>query len=238
MRRVLRELVGESFFARARALYWSIKLRFVRYEPETRILPQLISPGDCCLDVGANFGQFASYLGRTVGDEGRVFSFEPLPYNQEIFRRVMRLLRRDNVELIPAAVADREGNLTISVPENNTAEAFVSAGEGLSVKAITIDGFVTTRNLERVHLLKIDVEGFEFEVVRGGLQTIRRDRPPIICEVTEHAAGRRGVDPLATFRILEEEGYRPYVVEGDDIIAVTGMVDRINYVFLWGPGET
>lgn len=236
IRKRIRYTVGEGAFAFARACYWSLKLRWVEYEPETRILPDLVRKGDCCLDAGGNFGQFASFLSHAVGPNGTVFSFEPLPYNQQIFRRVMALLGRRNVELVPMAVADREGPLTILIPESNTAEAYVSPGPGESVEATTIDRFVQRRRLPRVSLLKIDVEGFEREVLLGALRTIREHRPAIICEITHYASERRGVDPLATFLMIQNEGYSAFIVSDQQLVPVEGMVDHINYVFL--PHET
>jgi FkbM family methyltransferase len=232
VRRVVRRLIGERVFGSFRAAYWPVKLLWTQYEPETAALPLLVPRGGVCLDVGANFGQFAVFLSRAVGADGRVHSFEPLAYNRAIFEKVMRRLRRRNVELHPWAVGSEKGVVRIATPDRNTGEAHV-APEGEEAKIVTLDGWAEETSLERVDFVKIDVEGFEMAVLRGAAGVIARFEPVILCEIQELSRSRYGIDPTEPFRFLAERSYRAFRWRPPHLVPCTGPVPgTINYFFV------
>lgn len=229
-RRLVRAAIGEPAFAALRGLYWPLKLRFTAYEPETELLPLLVPRGGVCIDVGGNFGQFASYLARAAGPEGVVHSFEPLTYNGRMFQGVMRRMKLTNVVFYPYAVGAKGGTLRIAVTARNTGEAHVSdAGE--EVEVVTLDEWGA--HLGRLDFIKIDVEGFELDVLRGASGLLQRFRPAIVCEVTVFSEERYGVPPAASFAFLRALGYRGHVWREGRLVPVERPVDgAINYIFL------
>jgi FkbM family methyltransferase len=230
IRRFGRGAIGEEAFAALRGVYWPLKLRLTDYEPETRFLPDLVPRGGVCIDAGGNFGQFASYLARVVGPEGMVHSFEPLAYNRRVFTNVMRRMRLDNVTLHPFAVGARRGTTHIAVMHRNTGEAHVDETAGEVVEVVTLDDWGIS--LSRLDFLKIDVEGFELEVLRGAERLLSRFRPAVLCEITGISLPRYGVRPEETFDFLTSRGYSAFVIQEHRLVACSAWrTSSINYFF-------
>lgn len=165
------------------------------FEPDTvRFYKSLIKPGDVVLDIGANIGAHTLHFARAVGKAGRVFAFEPTNY---AFRKLSANLAL-NPEL-NAVTAARQILLT------DTANPEVPAGiysswplepeEGLHAEHLgklqstqgarsrTLDEVVSELALEKIDFIKLDVDGHELVVLRGGRETLKRFRPPILIEL-------------------------------------------------------
>ena len=152
--------------------------------PLTHLIQTLIKPGMVFFDVGANIG-FVSLVAATKCE--RVFAFEPLPSNLKHVRRNLELNHLRNVTVVDRAVGNREGTATLYVPESqNTGLASLNEMAGtqtIEIPVITLDGFVRDRQLSRVDLIKIDIEGAEVMAFEGGRELLSRsDAPDVIFE--------------------------------------------------------
>lgn len=147
----------------------------------------LVSPGDCCVDVGANVGVHTVRLAKLVGSQGQVIALEP---DQEAARRAQRNVRLNhlsNVRVINAAAGERAGGqaqlFRPGAMDTNRARASLLrhsylTGSEATVPVVTIDEVCPGP----VALIKIDVEGYEAAVVRGTVATIDRHCPAVIFE--------------------------------------------------------
>jgi FkbM family methyltransferase len=233
----------------APARRWLRKRSYVRrlrrgggFEGEMRWLPGLISPGDTVLDIGANAGFYAARLARLVGPQGAVHAFEPIPETFDILRHVVAALGLTNVVLYPAAVADREGELTMEVPrEGRKVENYylahltlAPAGGQRAVRGRTrtLDA-LRAAGLPRVSFVKCDVEGAELLVLRGGAGLLRADLPVLLCEVSDAMATRLGHTSDEVFAFLRELGYDAWYAAGDRLEPAAGTVPGVvNYFFI------
>lgn len=183
-----------------RALYWSHG-----YEPET-LAPFLERVRDCAtfLDVGANTGFFS--LAAVAGNpEVAVHAFEPSPAIYEALRRNLAANRLDGrVTARRVAVADEVGEVEFHVPARTWGSGSLDArgfggasGRLETVPATTLDHYVSTHDVSRVDLLKVDVEGFEHLVLRGARATLAEHRPTIFCEVLS-AGPRREIEAIVS----------------------------------------
>jgi len=145
----------------------------------------MIRPGDVVLDVGSNFGQTAILLSHAVGDTGVVHGFEAEPWIYKAFCQNIRQNRRRNIIPHFGAVWDSD-DMVLFYPKDDL-ETYESHGSygidpnastGYEVSSITIDGL----GLDRVDLIKIDVQGADLAVLRGCKQTIKKHHPRIIFE--------------------------------------------------------
>jgi FkbM family methyltransferase len=189
-------------------------------------LQRNVRPGDVVLDVGANVGFFTLIAARLVGSEGRVYAFEPLPSNVETLRRNVELNALANVEIIEAAVGAVEGRARLALGRSSLDGRLIaddqSAEESVEVRVVSLDG-VGLRDPARV--VKIDVEGAEWDVLKG-MKDLLRTRPIILCEVhsdgaptDQLAAVADALGPLADEYRLEfledalaaEEWWAPHV---------------------------
>lgn len=185
------------------------------HEPEIELLPLLAPHGLTAVDAGANKGIYLHHLSRSFD---RVVAFEPLP---ALARYLQRAAPR-NARVHPIALSDHEGVAELSLPEGfnelgSIEPGHAAAGEASQpgcevevhrVRTSPLDSF----GLERVGLLKIDVEGHELAVLEGARGLIADWRPVVMVEVEErHRAG--GV--AAVHRFFAEQGYQGFFLDAD-----------------------
>lgn len=195
-----------------RRLVWS-RLHFP--EREMEVLARLPRGAmDVAVDVGAARGSYAWILSRKAR---RVFAFEP---GQRHFAELSRLKLGTRVEPVHAAVGRQEGVLSLYTPgHDETALHSATLSEQNpaarrpdvtveQVPVVTLDGFLTPRLAGRsLDLIKIDVEGFELEVLRGAAAVIERHHPVVICEIE----ARHNRDHALVFEWLRSRGYACFV---------------------------
>ncbi len=159
------------------------------YEDEINKLIRIsLQPGDIALDIGANIGLQTLRMAQCVTNIGQVYSFEPLTYLQNKLKRNMDLNRVTNVTLLPYALSDEAGELTCSINEHNWNQGTFSlsskapGGNSQQIIVKVADQLPEIQGLSRLDLVKIDVEGFEFQVLKGLKRTLKKHRPRIIFE--------------------------------------------------------
>lgn len=186
MRRVPgpRERIAVSHGARYRLDVADILQRdvwFGCYENEAiREAVALTPVGGVCLDVGANIGFFALPLALRVGPVGAVHAFEPDPRNAARLRANAELNGlQDVLRVHEAAVADREGRLTLFGSDEehsgwgSLTEFKDITGTRVEVQAVTLDSFLAREGIGRVDFLKVDVEAGEMELLEGARESLR-----------------------------------------------------------------
>jgi FkbM family methyltransferase len=180
--------VGDTFDADlSSALEWQL-WAFGSFEKHfAELFSYLVSPGDRCLDVGANVGVHTIRLARLVGQDGEVIAIEPNPEVVQRTRRNISLNGLANVRVIGAAASERPGEMRLYRPsphDTNRARASLMhhrylTGATTTVPVVTVDGICEGAP---VALIKIDVEGHEAAVVRGATDTIASHAPSIVFE--------------------------------------------------------
>lgn len=139
---------------------------------DERLLRKLLRPGDTYIDVGANIGTLTIVGRQAVGETGRIISIEAHP---RTFRYLIKNLELNNVgaELHNCAVGECEGSLTFSdVSSDDQNKILLADGRGITVQVWPLDNLIG--GVQRVRLLKVDVEGFELQVLRGARQLLSR----------------------------------------------------------------
>jgi FkbM family methyltransferase len=130
-------------------------------------------PGGVALDVGANVGAYALALGFWLRPGGRVYAFEPAP---DSFRGLAAHVRLNGLEgtVVPvqAAAAGFTGSARLQVDGVSGENRLGPEGQGEAVQAITLDDFCAREGINPA-FIKVDVEGFELEVLKGARHTIR-----------------------------------------------------------------
>jgi FkbM family methyltransferase len=177
LKKFLKSALPEGLMLHAQALD-----HYLNGEPEVRLVPQLCAKERDAIDAGANIGTYAYFLGRHAR---HVYAYEP---NPGLAARLQR--RLPDVRVRNVALSDTEGEVVLQVPIDSQgrqrhelasiAQDFSGPHENFSVRKVTID----SENFDNIGFLKVDVEQHERQVLRGGLQTIRRCRPVIMTECT------------------------------------------------------
>ncbi len=169
-----------------------------------------LTPGSLCFDIGANIGITTVWMAKRAG---KVYAFEPEPSNLARFRDHMRLNRVDNVVLASCAVSNHEGeatfHLTQSYGHHSLGEVRTSPITGhITVPLITVDNYCEKQKIERINFMKIDVEGFELEVLQGAEQMLRQQRIDLVVfEVSPDILTALSKQAAHLYDLLTESGY-------------------------------
>lgn len=159
-------------------------LPFNLAEMETEIYgsgAHYVQPGEIVLDCGANVGTFARFA--LQAGAARVVAIEPSPVNLECLRRNFeREIAAGRMILVPKGVWHEEGEMDLMVdPANRAADSFVmqreAATQAARVPLTTIDKLVQDLGLDRVHFIKMDIEGAETNALRGARNVLKQHRP-------------------------------------------------------------
>lgn len=163
-------------------------------------------------DVGANIGCHALRFAKIVGAEGKVVAFEPMAWANAKLRRNLQLNDYQNVVLEKVALSDKTDTSpayfrtswltgTTSNPDSLTREA---------TSFTTLDHYVESRKIENMDMIKIDVDGHGFKVIRGAVQTLRRYHPIILIELGPALLGNNGDSALYMVQFLSDLDYKFY----------------------------
>jgi FkbM family methyltransferase len=192
------------------------------YERQTRLaLSRLVTPSSLVLDIGANIGAHTLHLARLVGSGGRVIAFEPtdfafrklcrnLELNPELASRVTPchcfLTERDE-DQVPAAIysswpLERDAGLHAKhLGREMRTEA---------ARARSLDSALSELGDRRVALVKLDVDGFECDVLRGATKLLREARPIFVMELAPHVLEERGTSLEELISFFVPNGYAFY----------------------------
>lgn len=184
------------------------------FEPETvLVFERLLRPRGRIVDAGAHAGQYTLIGSRLLGVGGEVHPFEPDPQTFELLEANVVLNRCSNVILNPCALSDQAGTATLhlapttNIGGNSLAVTDCTTGASLSVRTLTLDGYLGED--QDPDLIKADVEGAEWPLLRGAERTLHRAAPHLILEFSVHTrAFAYGTDELVAW--LAARGYRLY----------------------------
>lgn len=172
-----------------------------------RVLDEFLKEGDIFVDVGAYVGFFSIYASKRVGRKGKVLAFEPNPPAYRILLKNLTLNDVPNVIAFNVALGSREEYRHIRTPKGRPpSETTLLSGEegGFRVRVRRLDDVLDELGIDRVRMVKIDVEGWENEVLKGMERTLERSHPILIVE--------KGPLFLGGYLHLLEKGYRPFVL--------------------------
>ncbi len=158
------------------------------YEAGTlHVLKSCLQPGDCFMDIGSNVGLMTVVAAQQVGPTGVVYAFEPEPRVSAILTKNIEINALQNVRVNNFALGSVPGNLMlypqdeISLGSATLTNNAPQAATGINVKVETLDNFLNKNNITKIKMLKIDVEGWELEVLKGARQLLARSVAPILC---------------------------------------------------------
>ena len=172
-----------------------------------------LSPGGVAIDVGANLGEWAVPLARRVGPSGRMLAIEPAPRAATALEKTLVANALAQAEVIRCAIGDHDGTVEFAVPIVTSVRVDTGAArigpaaagqEALKVVLRSLDSLAAEHRLNRIDLIKIDVEGAERQVLDGARASLARFRPVLVLETGHEAES----DRQAIHDLLGGLGYR------------------------------
>ena len=153
------------------------------YEQGTvSILQDFLNVGDTFVDVGANIGWLSLIGAEIITKNGKVLAFEPVPSTFDILKSNKELNQFSQIELNQFALGNKEETLTIYPENENRGGASMlnhQSEKGIQIEVNTLDNL---NIISTINVMKIDVEGFELDVLKGAFGTIKKDKPKLIIE--------------------------------------------------------
>lgn len=210
-----------------------------RYEPDTlRWLRDACRSGDVVVEAGAHVGYFTVWCDRWVGPSGSVHAFEPCARTRALLERNLERNGAGAVRVSGAALSSREGAGSLALENvHNYGTAWLSAeaGGGEPVETVTLDAYAERTGLDRVDVVKIDVQGHEVEVIEG-MDRVLRGNPSarVLVELDEALLRRSGATRDRVVAALGSRGFVPASTFGEPGGA-TG--DRPIVAEFRGPGR-
>lgn len=181
------------------------------FEPcETRLLRKLLDSGDTFIDVGAHIGWFTIVAARSVGASGQVIACEPYPSNAAMLKGNLARNGCSNVRVVEAALGSQQGTIAVATAgDSGAVTALDWARDGRAeVPMMTLDDIAA--DLAAVTLIKVDVEGWEAQVLRGGAKTLSQTEYVLI-EINPPALRKAGSSPGEVFGLLRGAGFTKFV---------------------------
>jgi len=153
------------------------------YEQGTvSVLQDFLKAGDTFVDVGANIGWLSLIGAQKATKNGKVYAFEPVPSTFDILKSNKEINNFTQITLKQFALGNKEENVTIYPEKENRGGASIlnhQSENGVEIEVKTLDSL----NLKTaINVIKIDVEGFELDVLKGGINSIKKDKPKLIIE--------------------------------------------------------
>ncbi len=190
---------------------------------ERAFFRQELQPGQVFFDIGANLGLFTLTAAKRVGPSGRVFAFEPSAREARLLQHNIDQNGFKNVTIVRGALSDHEGKArfavatdggTNSLAKTTHPEQVIQNWE--TVPLTTLDSFVAKHAIERVHMMKIDVEGGECDVLRGGSALFSRtDAPVVLSEFCDLTAAGFNSSGAALYDAWTAYGFALHELVGD-----------------------
>lgn len=205
--------------------YWSFRTQGTPALIEQRLAKRQLQPGAIAIDVGANIGMWSVMLAK-ANTGTRVFSFEP---NPAVYQRLVANLRANqcqNVVALNQAASESVGELVFYcdpiAPDMSRAIAPSEDVRSIPpenlrrVPTATLDGVCAEQNIERIALLKIDVEGHELSVLKGARRLFSEQRvEALVIEICPANLAHAGVRPVELWDYLQSVGYQFHQLNED-----------------------
>jgi len=187
------------------------------FEPnEFAYLDRILIPGFVFIDIGANEGLYTIFAAPRVAPTGLVIAVEPSPREQIRLEHNIAINEIENVRIVRQALGRQRGKAVLHVADSehngqNTLGGFayqgVTAVESIEVELIDLDTLMREQDVERLDVIKMDVEGAELEVLLGAKATLQRFKPILFFELFDGALRKQNTSAAEVLDFLKRHGY-------------------------------
>lgn len=236
---ILQKILGLKTYLYVFARFVIVKLRWDKREKDFFHFLKLLPDEGLVLDLGANIGATSYHLAKKL-PQSTVFSFEPLEINMEILKRIKKRFGLKNIREFMKALGDENTTLEMVMPVINKVpmhglshavhKDITENNNGLKfeVPMVRLDDFQELKNTgKRITGIKIDVENYEYYVLKGAEKLIKKHKPVIYCELWENDTRKK------TFAFLNKMGYSAFILHKKELVPFTeNFHSKNNFFFM------
>ncbi|OGQ95228.1 MAG: hypothetical protein A2521_03560 [Deltaproteobacteria bacterium RIFOXYD12_FULL_57_12] len=195
------------------------------------VVSKFVKSGATCFDIGANIGVYTVVMANIVGPDGAVHSFEPVTHIRQKLQANLKINNQKCVRINDFALGEQEsvmemlqvkqgqyrGGTSTFIPNETISKMGIDKFEKVPVQLTTLDIYVKKNNITEINFIKIDVEGFEWNVLDGGKEIIRKSGPTILME---YDPVRHEGDSEKFRNFFNQEGYSvfEFAAFGDELV--------------------
>ena len=190
-----------------------------RYEPLLEYGHKFILPTDIIIDGGANQGIF-SLAFASLSKKIKIFSVEPFKYCHKILKENLKINLFKNVTIIPKVLSNTIASHQLDYSKSNVSASIVRDFGGektLTISSTTIDEIASKYKLQKIDLIKLDIEGAELAALKGGSRSIQKFIPKIVLECNNYEYKK-------IYKFLKKFKYTSYLLTKD------GFIKKINSI--------
>ncbi|UKN01243.1 FkbM family methyltransferase [Paracrocinitomix mangrovi] len=203
------------------------------------LLKNELKEGDVFIDIGANIGAFTLLAAKQVGKSGKVIAFEPV---SDVMARLVNNVELNSFEQVvleQKAVSDENKELTLYLSgDTNSGMSSIyrhdtESGLTENVPAVTLDRFLQDHPLDKINLIKIDIEGAEYFALKGMTETLKKYKPSLVLELLSESESERAAIQKAMLDLLKDLNYKQFgISEQGTPVEVDAHSDYYNYLFI------
>ncbi len=237
VRTFCQNLIGYNNYLFLFSLFTIKRIRTGRHEQEFIYFMRMIPDEAVILDIGANIGIMTVNLAQRF-PHANIYAFEPIPNNIVAFEKVVNHYGLKNIRLFKTALGEQTGELTMILPviHNSKMQGLshviepgndtpMEKGIRYTVPVQKLDDIPELKTVNRITAIKIDVENFEYHVLKGGELLLRKHRPIIYCELWDNEKRKQCMEYLTGI------GYSIHIYDGKGLAPFTRQ-PVINFFFL------
>jgi FkbM family methyltransferase len=192
------------------------------YEEVTlRKIEEILEEGNIFFDLGSNIGFFSVLASCSVGSKGKIYSFEPTPETREYLAKNIISNNIKNVKIESLAISNVCGKAYFDVTENSECNSIIQSDEShsrsIEIETTSIDDYCIVNNIDSVDLIKMDIEGQEYNALLGMEEINKKSNNlKIIFEFNAENIRKNKQDSFLLFHILKEMGFTKFTILLDD----------------------
>ena len=190
-------------------------------ELETEIVKKEVKNGDVVLDIGANIGYYTLIFAKLVGCNGKIFAFEPEPFNYDLLQKNIKINNYDNVTTEQKAVGNENDVIKLYLSKIRTGmhriyKSKYTNDEFINVDIVKLDDyFKDSEFFNKINFIKMDVEGSEFGVLKGLTQILQNNDVKILAEFIPDSIREFGFNPKDFISFLHSFKYKIYCTDDE-----------------------
>jgi len=217
------------------------------HEPlTTKLILSEIKPGMTILDIGSNIGYYAILESNLIGTTGKIYSIEPSPINFKLLEENLKLQKMNNFKIFNLAIGNKNDKLEFLISEKSNwskikedSDIIGKNDTIITVPVKSLNLFCKENNLEKIDLIRMDVEGYEEKIIEGGKEILKNIKPILMIEIHKMYLGKERT--IKILKELNELGYEikyyyprifdtPIIAEKKDIkkISIEELVIQLN----------
>lgn len=202
---------------------------------ELKAAEHFIKADSVFIDIGANVGLYAVHLSKTITTAGKIICFEPFSTNFNALRENIALNNLSQIQIEKLAVGAQQETLKLycnPVLQNSGMISATPMENGYTevVDAVSLDFFFKEHPLNKIDLIKIDIEGYEYNALCGMQQTLTVFQPTLLIEIFND--GPTDTNSLQCENFLKALDYKKYFIGDDGSLSATQVnKSRTNYIF-------